>query len=399
MREVPRQVKVLAFGVFLVMTGLTLVVPILPLYAREFGVSRTAAGALISSFAVARLVFDVAGGVATDRFGARRLMLGGALLLAVASVAAALAPTFAILMVARVLEGVGSAAFATAAMQLVVVSTPRERRGRAMAVFQTGLLAGISIGPVVGGLAAEVGDFTTPFWIYAVLGLGVAGLVAVAIEEQPTRSLPPAAIYRAAGQLLRRPAFLALLFVTFAIFVMRAGARITLLPLYGGEELGLGEAQIGIVIAVAAGVNLLLVNPGGWLVDRVGRVPVLVAGLVGAAVAIAAHGWATTFTALVVLSLGFGLVAALVGIPPPTLAGDLAPEGAEGASVGLYRMAADVGIVAGPLVMGAVAEAGGFREGFVISGALLLVAAVVALAIRPGTRTPAGAPVIAEGAV
>ncbi len=398
MRDVPRQTKVLAVGVFLVMTGLTLVAPILPLYAREFGVSRTAAGALISSFAVARLVFDVAGGVAADRFGARRLMTGGALLLAVSSVGAALAPNYAVLLVARVLEGVGSAAFATAAMKLVVVASPKERLGRAMAVYQTGLLAGISVGPVVGGVAAELGDFTTPFWLYAGLGLVVALLVTRYVEEAEIAAPPAREVYRAAGALLRRPAFLALLFVTFAIFVMRAGARITLLPLYGGEELGLGESQIGIVIAVAAGVNLLVVNPGGWLVDRVGRVPVLVAGLLGAAVAITAHGWVTTFASLLVLSVGFGLVAALLGIPPPTLAGDLAPEGAEGASVGLYRMAADVGIVAGPLLMGAVAEGGGFRAGFVLAGALLGVAALVALTIggaapRPRREVVADAPV------
>ncbi len=388
MREVPREVKILAVGVFLVMTGLTLVAPILPLYAREFGVSRTAAGALISSFAVARLVFDVAGGVAADRFGARRLMTGGALLLAGASVAAALAPNYAVLLVARVLEGVGSAAFATAAMKVVVVASPRDRLGRSMAVYQTGLLAGISVGPVVGGVAAELGNFATPFWLYAGLALVVAGLVVRFVEEVATPARPTRELYRAAGTLLRRPAFLALLFVTFAIFVMRAGARITLLPLYGGEELGLGETQIGIVIAVAAAVNLLVVNPGGWLVDRVGRVPVLVVGLLGAAVAITAHGWVTTFASLVLLSIGFGLVAALLGIPPPTLAGDLAPEGAEGASVGLYRMAADVGIVAGPLLMGAVAESGSFRAGFVLAGALLAVAAVVALAIRGGAARP-----------
>ncbi len=389
MRDVPRETKVLAFGVFLVMTGLTLVAPILPLYAREFGVSRTAAGALISSFAVARLVFDVAGGVAADRFGARRLMIGGALLLAVASVAAALAPNYEVLLLGRVLEGVGSAAFATAAMKLVVVASPKERLGRAMAVYQTGLLAGISVGPVVGGFAAEIGDFTTPFWLYAALGLAVAALVFRYVEEVPTPSRPVGELYRAAGALLRRPAFLALLFVTFAIFVMRAGARITLLPLYGGEELGLGESQIGIIIAVAAAVNLLVVNPGGWLVDRVGRVPVLVVGLLGAAVAIAAHGWVTTFAGFLVLSVGFGLVAALIGIPPPTLAGDLAPPGAEGASVGLYRMAGDVGIVAGPVLMGAIAESGDFRTGFVVAGALLVAAAAAALVIRGPAAEPA----------
>ncbi len=395
MRHIPRQTKVLTAGVFLVMIGLTLVAPILPLYAREFGVSRTAAGALISAFAVSRLVFDLLGGVAADRLGARRVMTGGALLLAVSSVGAALAPTYWFLVVTRVLEGFGSAAFATAAMQLIVLTTPKERLGRTMAFFQMGLLGGISVGPIVGGFAAEVGDFATPFWIYAAIGLVLAGLVAWGVEPADVAPRTTAQIMSAARILLRSRAFLALMFVTFAIFVMRAGARITLLPLYGAEELGLSESQIGIAIAMAALVNLVVVNPGGWLVDRVGRRPVLIVGLLATAAAIAAHGYASSFGSLLLLSVGFGLSASLMGIPPPTLAGDLAPPGAEGASVGLYRTAGDVGLIAGPLLMGGIADTGAFATGFLVAGALLVVAAGVALLI-PARRGRIAAPLPSE---
>ncbi len=386
MKAVPRQTKVLTFGVFLTMTGLTLVAPILPLYAREFGVSRTAAGALISAFAVARLVFDVIGGIASDRVGSKPIMVGGAVLLAVSSVGAALAPNYGFLLITRVLEGFGSAAFATAAMQMVVSTTPKERMGRTMAFYQTGLLGGISVGPVLGGFAAELGDFSTPFWLYAVLGLVIAVVVWRGIEPSATRKAPISESYRAARKLVMRADFLALMFVALAIFVMRAGARITLLPLYAGEELGLSESQIGLVIAAAAIVTMLVVNPGGWLVDRIGRRPVLIAGLLLTAAAIAAHGLMTTFGGLLLLSVGFGISAALMGIPPPTLAGDLAPTGAEGASVGLYRMAADLGLVIGPVAMGYVAEDGSFELGFLLAGALLIAAAGAAMFIGE-TRT------------
>lgn len=397
MRHISRQTKVLTAGVFLAMIGLTLVAPILPLYAREFGVSRTAAGALISAFAVARLIFDLVGGVASDRVGARRVMTLGALVIAVSSVGAALAPTYWFLLLTRVLEGFGSAAFATAAMQLIVVTTPKERLGRTMAFFQMGLLGGISIGPIVGGFAAELGDFATPFWIYAGIGLVLAGLVAWGVESAPVKARTTAEILGAARTLLRSKAFLALMFVTFAIFVMRAGARITLLPLYGAEELGLSESQIGIVIAVAAIVNVFVVIPGGWLVDRVGRRPVLVVGLVATGFVISAHGFAASLGGLLLLSVAFGLTASLMGIPPPTLAGDLAPAGAEGASVGLYRTAGDVGLIVGPLLMGSIADTGAFELGFIVAGGLLFVAALVAsVMIREPNRVPSAPPVPAR---
>ena len=381
MRILNRQTLVLSLGAFLVMIGVSLVAPILPLYARQFGVGRTAAGALISSFAAARLLFDVAGGILADRWGARRVMVAGALLLSAASVAAALAPTYGLLLAARVVEGVGSAMYATAATQLLVAITPRERLGRTMAVYQTGLLSGIAVGPIIGGYAAEMGNFTTPFWIYAGVGLLVAGVVGVLVRSGPTVSATLGDTLRASARVLRSGPFLALLFVTFAIFVMRAGARITLIPLYAGEELGLAESDIGVILAVSAVATVFVVNPGGWLVDRIGRKPVLIAGLLLTAVATAGYGMMSTFASLVAVSVGFGVVAAFAGIPPPTLAGDLAPPDATGAAVGIYRMAGDLGVVVGPLMVGAIAEDGAFGVGFLATAGVLVVAALVALAI------------------
>jgi MFS family permease len=366
------------------MTGLTLVAPILPLYDREFGVSRTAAGALISVFAGARLVFDVVGGIASDRVGARQVMLSAAVLLTVSSIAAALAPTYAFLLVARVLEGFGSAAFATAAMKLIITTTPRERLGRTMAFYQTGLLAGVSLGPLVGGISAELGSFTTPFWMYAALGALVWILVWRYVEVSETQTTSVRNVYRATRTLLHNSAFVALMFVSVTVFFMRAGARLTLLPLYAGEELGLSEARIGLVLGVGAVMTLAVVNVGGWLLDRVGRVPVLIVGLLATAATIAAHGAVTTLPALLTVSVAFGLAAGIMGSAPPTLAGDLSTPGAEGASVGLYRLAGDIGLVLGPLVLGSLADDGAFIGGFQFSAGLLIAAAAVAIVIGRG---------------
>lgn len=368
------------------MIGLSLVAPILPLYAREFGVSRAAAGGLISSFALARLIFDIFGGPIVDRVGSRRIMVGGALILSVASVFAALAPNYQILLLSRFVEGVGSAAFATAAMHYLIVTTDVAERGRVMARFQMGLVGGITIGPVVGGFASELGDFTTPFWIYAVIGLVIAVVAGRYIRDIPPSGATLRQVYGAAGRLVRRPAYVALMFVSFALFFMRGGVNITLIPLYGAEGIGLGADQIGTVLAGAALMNLLVVNPGGWLVDTVGRKPVLVVGLLVTAPMVALYGWANSYGTLLLVGLGYGLVTSLAALPPPTLAGDLAPPGAAGASVGLYRVAGDLGLVVGPLVLGSIVEDGSFRLGFGVSAALLVAAAVVAAVFIPETK-------------
>ncbi|MDP8959634.1 MAG: MFS transporter [Actinomycetota bacterium] len=380
-----RQTWPLVLGILLVMTGVTLVAPILPLYARQFGVSRTAAGALISGFAVARLAFDLLGGVAGDRFGTRRVGVLGCLLLSGASVIAALAPNYGTLLVARVLEGTGSAAFATSAMQYLVQTTPKQRLGRTMAVFQMGLLAGVAIGPFLGGYAAQIGDFTTPFWIYAVLGLLAAALTARFVPNVRPEQASMGQVLHSARQLLRRPVFVGVLFLSFTLFVMRAGARVTLLPLYAGESLGLSEGAIGEILAISAVTNLVIVNPGGRLVDSVGRRPVAVAGLVLSAFSIALYGFVSSYPALLAVSALVGITAGLASIPPPTMVGDLAPTRAEGSAVGIYRTSGDLGFVIGPIVLGLVADAGNFRLGFLLAAGLLAAAALVVV-LMPETR-------------
>jgi MFS family permease len=382
---VSRQVWIISIGVGFVMAGLTLVAPILPLYALEFGVSYTAAGALITGFAVARLAFSVIGGVAGDRWGARRVTVAGTALLAVSSVTAALAPNYGVLLGSRFIEGVGSAIFATTAFQYLLQVTPRDRLGRATAAFQTGLLVGVAIGPFAGGFLAELGDFRTPFWVYA----GLAGVVSVMawffIEDLPSQGTSARQVFAAASRLIRSRPFVALMLVGFSMMFMRAGARVTLLPLYAEQSLGFDPGDIGILLSVSALTNLLIVNPAGRFVDSVGRKPVALVGLISAALATAAYGFFESFWALLVVSMVFGLTAGLASIAPPAMVGDLAPEGAEGSAVGVYRMAGDLGFVIGPLALGAVADAGAFTTGFFIAGGIMLVAASL-LSLVPETR-------------
>jgi MFS family permease len=140
---------------------------------------------------------------------------------------------------------------------------------------------------------------------------------------------------------------------------------------------------------VSAITNLLIVNLGGQLVDRIGRKPVAIWGLILAGLATSAYGFFDSYGSLLVVSGVFGLASGLASIPPPTMVGDLAPPGAEGSAVGLFRTAGDLGFIVGPLIMGAVADAGNFTTGFIISGVLLAVAALAVTRI-PETRHTEG---------
>jgi MFS transporter, DHA1 family, multidrug resistance protein len=364
------------------MMGASLVAPILPLYALEFGVNYTAAGGLITGFAVARLSFDVIGGVAGDRLGARRVTMGGALLIAVAGATAALAPSYWFLLLSRFVEGVGSALFATAAFQYLVQITERSRLGRAAAMYQTGMLVGFAIGPFAGGYLAQIGDFRTPFWAYAVFGIIVAVISGTFIDDLPPSGRTVGEVVRGVGLLIRRREMQVLSLVAVALFIMRAGARITLFPLYGDKVAKLDPGSIGTILSASAITNLLIVNYAGRLVDRVGRKPVAIWGLVASGIMTAAYGLFQGFWSLLLVSAVFGIASGIASIPPPAMVGDLAPQGLEGSAVGLYRMAGDLGFVIGPLLVGVIADTGAFSMGFFASGIALLIAAGAMLTIR-----------------
>jgi MFS family permease len=364
-------------GIGMAMLGLTLPSATLPLYARQFDVSRTAVGWLITSFAVARLVFDLVGGVLADRLGTRRVLVWSSVLIAVSSVAAATASGYPQLLVSRILEGLGSAGFSTAAQITLVRSTGGEDLGRAMGSYQVGLVTGVAVGPVVGGVAAELGDLRTPFWIYAGVGLALIA-ISYMLGESASRFDPTS---RAGIRSILTWPYTGLLFIGFALFVMRFGARFALFPLYASEVVGLPVSSIGLLIAVPAMVNIGIVARVGRLLDSLGRVKIATTGLIISAACIISFSYTTQLWTLVAISAVFGVGSSMASVSLPTMVADLAPSGREGTAFGIYRAAGDLGAVVGPVAITSMAHDGSFRNGFLLSGVLLAVAAFIATRI------------------
>src|SRR5947207_8330334 len=101
-------VRVVLLMIFVIMLGFGIVAPILPLYARSFGVSYEAASLLISAFAFARLITDPVAGPLVSRYGERRISIAGVLIVGVSAFFTALAPTFGLAVLLRGIGGAGS---------------------------------------------------------------------------------------------------------------------------------------------------------------------------------------------------------------------------------------------------------------------------------------------------
>src|SRR5919106_4179636 len=163
-------------------------VPLLPHYADEFGLSKGQAGLLVGAYAAGALVGALPGGLAASRFGPRRAVVGGLLIMACASVVFGFAGDPWTLGFARLAQGFGSALSWAGALAWLVAGTPRERRGEMLGTAIGSAVFGALLGPALGAFAEAVGP--RPAFV-AVAGLA-AGLALWASPTPGAAAEPPA---------------------------------------------------------------------------------------------------------------------------------------------------------------------------------------------------------------
>ncbi len=199
----------------MVALGFGLVAPALPLFAREFGVGKAAAGAVVSAFALMRLAMAPFVGRLVNAFGERVMLATGIGVVAVSSALAGLAQSYWQLLVLRGIGGVGSIMFSVSAASLLIRVTPDHLRGRAQGVWAGSFLIGMIAGPAVGTIATF--SLRAPFFIYAgtLVVAGLLGLGALRHSElaAPKSSRTAPLALRAA---LRNRAYVAALAASFA---------------------------------------------------------------------------------------------------------------------------------------------------------------------------------------
>jgi MFS family permease len=375
----PREVRILVAVAFFVALGFGIVAPALPVFARDFGVSRAAAGAVISVFAILRIVFAFPAGWLVNKYGERRVMATGIGIVAVSSLLAGVAQNYTELLTLRGVGGAGSAMFSISALSLIVRMVPSARRGRAMGMWQGGFLIGGITGPVLGGVVTGV-SIRLPFFIYAgtLFFAGATAVVALRATPLADRADPTATAHTTLRTALGNRAYRAALVANFADAWGALGVRFALVPLFVVDVLHRKAIYTGIGFLVVAAVNGAMLFSAARYADRVGRKPVLVAGCLVSGVGITMlaiePNLAGYFIGLGLLGLGSGLL----DVAPGAIVGDIV-DGRGGPVFAAYSMSADLGSVFGPVVAGAIADTS-YAAAFGTTAGILGVATVFALA-------------------
>lgn len=365
---------------FFIFVGMSIVSPILPLYAKSFDVSYTLVSLAISAYAFGRFLADVPSGLLSDKVGRRPLMIWGTLILAATAFLNARATSFVEFLIYRLIQGVGSAMWMTSRSTLLADVLRPDERGRVMGYFQSFQLLGSSAGPVIGGYVAVTWGLQSTFYFYALLGLVSLVITYIWIKE-PEGLAEKKHIthfdWPTAKRLLSNRSFSLACLATFTIFFMRTGIRGTMIPLYADGELGLSETEIGAVISYSTIINLILAVPMGHAIDYYGRKPAIAKSLAVTMLASLAFPNTTDYFTLSLASVLLGIGTSGAGQAPLALATDATIDEPRGISMGIYRLFGDIGFVVGPIILGVIADGMGLRAPFYFTAALLLVSTVL----------------------
>ena len=346
MRRLLALVSSIIFVDALLFTALT---PLVPQYAEEFDLSKAGAGLLVGAFGAGALFGGVPGGLAAARFGPKQAVVGGLLLLSVASFAFAVADSALALGFARFVQGFSSTTTWAGALAWLSVSAPRERRGEIIGTAFGAAVFGAVLGSVFGGVAEAVG-VGLAFGAVGVATLGFAVLATFGHSAQ-AETATVAGLTRA----FRDRRFVGGLWLN-TLPAMLFGVLVVLAPLALADD-GWSTLAIASVFFVA-GLAEVVINPVlGRFTDRVGRLLPIRGALAASAVVALALAAGSRAAAIAVLVCAAAVSFGALYTPGMSLTSHRAESAglAQGLAFGVMNTAWALGALVGPTAGGGLA--------------------------------------------
>jgi MFS family permease len=384
----------LFLALFTVVTGVGIVVPLLPVYAHHLGASGVYIGLIFGAFSLSRTLLLPYFGRWSDRRGRRPFIVIGLAAYAVISLAFIWAESVHSLIAIRFVQGMASAMMMPVIQAYAGEITPPGREGLSMGLFNMAMFFGLSLGPVLGGIIKDRFSLDAAFGAMGALSL--LSFVFCLILLPPTEN-EPAAHHRSAPTvpwtlLLKDRGIIGL-----ALFRWSHAAAIGIvwgfLPILGDRDFGLSSATIGILVMLGVLISGLMHLPMGLVADRMDKHRLMVAGGVVICLAMLLFYLAKSRTSLFCACALIGIGG---GIAMPALMALAVLKGGQNTAMGsvmsLITMAHSLGMLCGATLAGVVMDWLSLRIAFPV-GAGLVAAATLFLFLVPDRMQPsAGVP-------
>ncbi len=365
---------------FVSQVGISVMLPLLPLYASELGAPPIVLGLLTSAFAVTNAFGQLGAGFLSERWGAQRMLTAGLALYGTMNALIATAASAGWLLAWRTTAGLGGGAMIVSERIYLAQSIEPARRAFANGIISAAQSAGSVAGPAFGGLAAAIGGLRAPFVIVAVTS--AVALVGTLFLPARTRYTAPAETDGEPEEPVRVGALAALLVANLALLASY-GAFITTYAALATTELGWSIFEVGIAFSFFGAGSILLGPALAHFADRVGRRQVAIVSPIALA------------------GFGLGLV---IGLPQPAVYGlavlagggltafsaswyallaDAASERRLGRTFGIINALSTLGIVIGSIAAAQLWEQVDIVAGMMVGVIAPLVAGAAMLAYRP----------------
>ena len=326
------------------------VIPFIVLGATELGASASLAGAIFALQGVAALAFAIPAGTLIARFGSRRAAVISVIVTVVGLGGAALGDSVLAYAVSIFVIGIGWSIWRLVRFDFLVGAVDADRRGRALAVMGGSQRIGKFAGPLLAAAATLSFGLDGAFYIHMVVALiALAVFVSVPLTESAKSQRRQRVKLRGLTGDNRRT------FVSgsvgLVILIIVRAARPLVLPLWA-LHIGLDAATVGLIFGLSSGIDAAMFYPAGVVMDRFGRKWVAIPSILLLSTSFLLLPLAQSFASLLAVGLLMGLGNGLGSGYGATLGSDLAPTAGRSEFLGMWQMIANLGNIAGPLLLG-----------------------------------------------
>jgi MFS family permease len=370
----------LFFAIFATVTGVGIVVPLLPVYAHDLGASGFYIGMIFGAFSLGRTFFLPYFGRLSDHKGRKPLIIPGLLAYTAISLGFIFFKDVNSLIVLRFFQGIASAMLMPIIQAYVGDITPTGKEGFTMGLFNMSMFCGLSIGPLLGGVIHDHFSLQTSF-----AGMGLLSLIGFffcVFLLPPTRSEK----YITSGKTPHDWKQLFLDRDIASIFMFRFSHTLCIgivwafLPLLAKLKFSATSSTIGVLIMLSVLVSGALHMPMGFLADKISKKWMVVAGSLIVACAVFSFEWVEGFWGMVWASVFFGIGG---GIAMPALMAIAVLRGSETDSMGsvmaILSVAHSLGMLCGSLIGGLMMDLFELRAAFPLGAAVMAITVVLFL--------------------
>ena len=380
----------LLLSVFIALLGIGIIVPVMPVFAKELGAGGFALGMIIAAFSVTRGLLQPVVGNLSDRWGRKGFLMAGLLIYGIVGLLIPMATDVDHLILIRAFHGIGSAMIVPIGMAYMSLLAPAGQESRYMSYLNVAIFCGIGCGPIIGGSLSDLWGLASVFYTMAGLSLAAFLLVVVYMPRQAAgASVEDGHFLKSLISMVRNRKTAGILIARYATMIIMVPSM-AFIPLLMSEWQGVTGVQIGFVIACRTLVNAVLQVPFGKLADKYSKRKIFIVNCIILSIIVYCIPLFQTVALMAAVYLLLGCVEAAIWA---VLGGYASLEAkahyGHGTMMGMFGFAMSGGVFTGAVLAGTVMDSFGIAFAYHVTGVTVLVLSLISYFMIAGAEKKA----------